>query len=52
MWKREPSADIRQAAAGVHEMFIALVDEGFSSDQALRLIGQMFAASAKPPEAS
>lgn len=43
--KREPSADLRQSAAGLHEMFTALVDEGFSKIEALQLLGAMLAAS-------
>jgi hypothetical protein len=46
--KREPSADIRQAAAAMHEVFTALVDEGFSEKQALVIVGQM--AAQRPPE--
>lgn len=38
---REPSSDLRQAASGLHQMFVALVAEGFSEDQALVIIGHM-----------
>lgn len=45
--KREPRADIRQAAAAMHEVYVALVDEGFTTHEALVIVGQM-AATAKP----
>lgn len=40
--RREPGADIRQAAQKCHELYIALTDEGFSDAQALGLISGMF----------
>lgn len=40
---REPRADLRQFAAGMREMFIALVNEGFTEQQALIIIGQVLA---------
>jgi hypothetical protein len=43
---REPSADMRQFASAMHQMFIALTWEGFSEQQALIVIGQVLAASA------
>lgn len=47
--KREPSAEIRNAAAGMAEVFTALMDEGFTEAQALTIIGQMVRSN--PPEA-
>lgn len=41
---REPSADIRQAASALRQMFIALTAEGFDERQALVIIGQVLAA--------
>lgn len=38
----EPTAQIRENANVVAQMFKALMDEGFTEDQALRLIGNMF----------
>jgi len=38
---REPSADLRQAAGALREMFIALCNEGFSEAQALAIIGNI-----------
>lgn len=35
----EPSADIRKAAHQLREMYIALLLEGFTEAQALRMIG-------------
>jgi len=40
----EPSAVLRQAAKGLHEMFVALVNEGFSETQAMHILGVMLAA--------
>jgi hypothetical protein len=45
-WKREPSADIRQAAATIHQIYTGLVDEGFTERQALIIVGQILAANA------
>ena len=41
----EPSADLRQAANGVRQMFIALTMEGFTEAQALVIVGQVIAAN-------
>lgn len=41
---REPSADMRQAAAALREMYIALLNEGFTEDQALAIIGHIMTA--------
>jgi hypothetical protein len=39
--KVEPTAADRQAAKAMFSMFTALVDEGFTDEQALVIIGQM-----------
>ena len=44
---REPRADFRMAAASLHEVFVALVNEGFTEHQALSIIGVMLATSPK-----
>ncbi|MCX5066664.1 hypothetical protein OOJ91_12320 [Micromonospora lupini] len=41
----EPSADLRQFASGVRQMFVALVNEGFTERQALAVIGTALAAT-------
>jgi hypothetical protein len=41
----EPSADMRAFAKMCHEMFVALGMEGFSTQEALTIIGQMIAAN-------
>lgn len=41
----EPSADLRQLASMLWQMFIALRAEGFSETQALKVIGEVLAAS-------
>jgi len=40
----EPSADIRTAASGLRQLYIALTQEGFDDRQALVIIGQILAA--------
>lgn len=35
----EPSAEMRSAAHGLREMYIALLLEGFSETQAIQIIG-------------
>jgi len=42
----EPSADLRQMASALRQMFIALTSEGFTEQQALAIIGQVIAANA------
>jgi hypothetical protein len=41
----EPSADLRQAASALWQMFVALRSEGFNEQQALVVIGQVLAAN-------
>lgn len=43
--KREPSAEMRAAARSVHELYTALTDEGFTSREALTILGHMLSAS-------
>lgn len=38
-YKVEPSAEIRVAAHGMREIYLALRDEGFSETEATRIIG-------------
>ncbi len=40
----EPSADARQFAAGMLDMFVALQAVGFTEKQALAIIGHVIAA--------
>jgi hypothetical protein len=40
----EPAADLRQMAAALWQMYVALTNEGFTERQALVMIGQMMAA--------
>lgn len=37
--QREPSAQVREAAKQMREMFVALVREGFTEPQALTILG-------------
>jgi hypothetical protein len=40
---REPRADLRAAAHSTHEVFISLLESGFTEDQALRVIAYCIA---------
>ena len=40
---QEPSADIRQAASAIRQIFVALMMEGFDERQALVIVGQVLA---------
>lgn len=46
----EPSADIRKAAHQLREMYIALLLEGFTEPQALRIIGYAMSSGGGPQE--
>ena len=43
---QEPAADLRVAASGLRQMFVALTNEGFTKREALVIIGQMLTAYA------
>jgi hypothetical protein len=43
----EPSADLRQLASLLRQMFVALVNEGFNDREALSVIGTVVAAQIK-----
>lgn len=43
--EEEPPANFRQMARTFRDMYIALVKEGFSEAQALRIVGEMVTAS-------
>lgn len=45
---REPSAQLRTAAAQMRDLYVALTNEGFSSAEALAILGAML-GSQKPP---
>lgn len=40
----EPSADVRQGAKAMYQLFIALVQEGFTEAQALKMVSVMVQA--------
>jgi len=42
---REPSAVNREAAAGLHDIFTAYVEAGFTSEQAMQLVCALLEAS-------
>ena len=39
----EPSADLREMAKGLHDQYVALTQAGFTSHQALAIIGHILA---------
>lgn len=41
----EPSADLRQAAKALREMYIALTSEGFSPSETLVILGHAISAN-------
>lgn len=43
--QREPRADLRTAAASMHELFTALLGAGFTEAQSLAVLGAMLAAN-------
>lgn len=43
----EPTADMRQLAKKLRDIYQALIIEGFSDRQALAIIGEVIAAGAK-----
>jgi hypothetical protein len=45
--KQEPSALNRAAAREMRDIFVALVDEGFTEDQALKILANMVKTSAE-----
>lgn len=46
----EPGADMRQAAKAMRGVFVALVHEGFTENQALVIVGQMLIAGSQKPK--
>lgn len=47
--QREPSAVTRQAAKALREYYVALIREGFTETEALRIIGYMLSAQNPNP---
>lgn len=45
MGQEEASADARQFARNMRDMYVALVAEGFAPGEALQIVGQVIAAS-------
>ena len=43
--KMEPHAEMRSVANWMRQMYVALIDEGFTEQQALVLLGQTVTAS-------
>lgn len=39
--KVEPTADMRTAAKSLREMYVAMMDEGFTENQTLKVLGAM-----------
>lgn len=49
MIHREPGADMRMAAARLHEMFTALVEAGFSELQAMQAVAEVLKSAIQAP---
>lgn len=47
--RKEPPADMRVMAAALHQMYTALVQEGFAPDQAMEILGRVLAAQMPGP---
>ncbi len=47
---REPNAEMRQWSSSMRELFVSLTDEGFTEDQALRLMGEFIRRPTDPPK--
>lgn len=45
----EPSAEMRQAAHQVREMYVSLINEGFTEDQSMNLVRSIMLAGIKSP---
>lgn len=41
----EPSADLREAASNLRQMYLALTYEGFTPSEALTIVGQILGAN-------
>lgn len=41
----EPSSDMRQVARACRDMYVALVQEGFSANEALQILGTVIRSS-------
>lgn len=48
----DPIGALAEAAAGLHEMFTAYVDAGFSRGEALQIVIAVVTANIRPPEQS
>lgn len=47
--RREPPADLRMAARNLRDLYLSLQREGFTSQEALAVVGQVIAAN-RPQE--
>lgn len=48
----EPSADLRDLASILRQTYVALVEEGFTEDESLKVIGQLLVANSRGGESS
>ena len=48
--QREPSAELRTAARALREYYVALIREGFTETETLRIIGYMLSAQGRTGE--
>lgn len=47
--REEPAADVRAAAHGLRQLYVALRNEKFTERQSIAILGEMLAA-ARPPQ--
>jgi hypothetical protein len=44
---QEPSADLRETASAMRQFYVALMNEGFTEDQAMQLVREVINANAQ-----
>lgn len=48
--REEPSAEMRKAARALRDIYVSLMQEGFSTSEAVRIIGAVIAAQNPKPD--
>jgi hypothetical protein len=47
--KIEPRSDFRQAATAAYELYVSMIDAGFSEGQAMKVVLAMLTQAQQPP---